>query len=79
MRASNQYGFENLLIGDNARLPSPPTRVFVAKIMYLSVIWYHAGLATEWDEVLETLDDDDDDDDLWFMPGMWAPRQTRWS
>jgi len=20
----------------------------------------------------------DDDDDLWFVPGMWAPRQGRW-
>jgi len=39
------------------KLPSsPPTRVFVAKIMCLSVIWYHAAIETEWDEFLPDLE-----------------------
>ena len=41
----------------DGRLPSaPPTRVLIAKIMCLSIIWYHAGIVTEWDEVLPELD-----------------------
>jgi exonuclease III len=41
----------------DSKLPSsPPTRVFVAKIMCLSVIWYHAAIETEWDEFLPDLE-----------------------
>lgn len=47
--------YRQLEYWDN-RLPSaPPTRVLVAKIMCLSIIWYHAGIATEWDAVLPEL------------------------
>jgi hypothetical protein len=41
----------------DARLSSsPPERVMIAKIMCLSLVWYHAGLMPGWDKTLERIE-----------------------
>jgi hypothetical protein len=41
---------------DHKLLLSPINRVMVAKIMCLSLLWYHAGIAPEWEPALRRIE-----------------------